>query len=72
MIKQRDQLPISQSKISVSANGGGFDDNSFLTEEETKKILTPFAFNIDESLLGIPLAVPWRRGLALFIDFILI
>ncbi|NQZ24564.1 MAG: RDD family protein [Colwellia sp.] len=72
MIKQNDQLPMNQAKIAVSANSEGYDDNSFLTEEETKKILTPFAFNIDETLLGIPLAVPWRRGLALFIDFILI
>lgn len=48
------------------------NESNGLTEEETKKILTRFAFNIDESLLGIPLAVPWRRGLALLIDFILI
>ena len=72
MMNQYDQLPMTQSKIGVSTSGEGFDDNRFLTEEETKKVLTPFAFNIDENLFGIPLAVPWRRGLALFIDFILI
>ncbi|GLX80076.1 hypothetical protein tinsulaeT_34160 [Thalassotalea insulae] len=43
-----------------------------LDAEETKKILTPFAFEIDKSLFGLPLAVPWKRGLALLIDFILI
>jgi len=56
----------------ISKSDNSLDESSFLTEEETKKILTPFAFNIDESLFGIPLAVPWRRGLALLIDFILI
>jgi uncharacterized RDD family membrane protein YckC len=48
------------------------NESNGLSEEETKTILTPFAFNIDENLFGIPLAVPWRRGLALLIDFILI
>ena len=27
-----------------------------LSQEETRKILTPFAFEIDKSLFGIPLA----------------
>ncbi len=56
----------------LSKGANTFNGSNGLTEEETKKILTPFAFNIDESLFGIPLAVPWRRGLALLIDFILI
>jgi len=42
---------------------------SSLTPEETRKILTPFAFEIDKSLFGLPLATPWRRGIALLIDF---
>ncbi|MDT0602254.1 RDD family protein [Thalassotalea castellviae] len=41
-----------------------------LTEQETKQILTPFAFEIDKSLFGLPLAVPWKRGIALLIDFL--
>lgn len=45
---------------------------STLSEEETKKILTPFAFNIDSSLFGLPLSVPWKRGCALLVDFLLI
>jgi uncharacterized RDD family membrane protein YckC len=72
MSNKNDNLPVTQSQNTENANGKGFVDNRFLTEEETKKILTPFAFKIDENLFGIPLAVPWRRGFALFIDFILI
>jgi hypothetical protein len=43
-----------------------------LTSEETRKILTPFAFNIDHSLFGITLAAPWRRRLPLAIDLLFI
>lgn len=43
-----------------------------LSEKETKQILTPFAFEINKTLFGLPLALPWRRGCALLIDFILI
>ncbi|MDO6447594.1 RDD family protein [Colwellia sp. 1_MG-2023] len=43
-----------------------------LTVQETKQILTPFAFEIDKSLFGLPLATPWKRGAALCIDFMLI
>jgi hypothetical protein len=39
-----------------------------LSPEETREILTPFAFKIDQSLFGISLAMPWRRGVALLID----
>lgn len=39
-----------------------------LSPEETREILTPFAFKIDQSLFGISLALPWRRGMALLID----
>ncbi|MCO4798514.1 MAG: RDD family protein [Colwelliaceae bacterium] len=45
---------------------------NMLSEEETKKILTPFAFEIDKSLFGLPLAVPWKRGVALMVDFFFI
>jgi uncharacterized RDD family membrane protein YckC len=78
MSNKNGHLPVTQSQntenanANANANGKGFINNRFLTEEETKKILTPFAFKIDENLFGIPLAVPWRRGFALFIDFILI
>ena len=42
------------------------------TEEETKHYLTPFAFKLDKSLFGLPLASPTKRGIALLIDFSLI
>lgn len=47
-------------KINVESNK--------LSIEETREILTPFAFKIDQSLFGISLAKPWRRGLALLVD----
>jgi uncharacterized RDD family membrane protein YckC len=72
MFKKSAQSPISQSHQATNLSGESSVGGIFLTEEETKKILTPFAFKIDESLFGIPLAVPWRRGIALFTDFILI
>jgi len=43
-----------------------------LTSSETRQILTPFAFKIDDSLFGLPLARPWKRGVALLIDLMLI
>lgn len=45
---------------------------STLTSSETRQILTPFAFKIDNSLFGLPLARPWKRGVALLIDLMLI
>jgi len=43
-----------------------------LTDEETRAILTPFAFKIDESLFGVSLAKPWKRAAALLIDLAII
>jgi len=43
-----------------------------LSDEETRTILTPFAFKIDESLFGLSLAKPWKRAVALFIDLFII
>jgi hypothetical protein len=43
-----------------------------LSDQDTREILTPFAFKIDKSLFGISLAVPWRRGAALLIDLFLV
>ncbi|MCJ8320578.1 MAG: RDD family protein [Colwellia sp.] len=41
---------------------------STLSEEETRQILTPFAFDIDKSLFGTALASPTKRALAICID----
>lgn len=43
-------------------------DVNALSEEETKQYLTPFAFKLDKSLFGLPLASPSKRGIALLID----
>ncbi|MDP2635057.1 MULTISPECIES: RDD family protein [unclassified Pseudoalteromonas] len=43
-----------------------------LTRAETKEVITPYAFKIDQALLGLPLASPTRRALAMLIDVMLI
>ena len=43
-----------------------------LTEQESREIITPFAFKINQELLGLPLASPWRRGCAIAIDAFII
>ena len=43
-----------------------------LSEKETKHYLTPFAFKLDKSLFGLPLAAPRKRAIALFLDFTLV
>ncbi|KPH63405.1 hypothetical protein AMS58_10815 [Pseudoalteromonas porphyrae] len=43
-----------------------------LSSTETREIVTPFAFKIDQALLGLPLASPTRRAVAIIIDVALI
>ncbi|MBQ4834511.1 RDD family protein [Pseudoalteromonas sp. MMG010] len=43
-----------------------------LSRAETRDIVTPYAFKIDQALLGLPLASPARRALAIIIDVTLI
>ncbi len=45
---------------------------SYLSKGETRNFLTPFAFKIDNSLFGVALASPMKRGAAIFIDVFLI
>ncbi|WP_052074661.1 RDD family protein [Shewanella mangrovi] len=40
--------------------------------KETRAIVTPFAFKIDQQLLGMRLAKPWRRALAMLLDLLLV
>lgn len=47
-------------------------EQSALSGSETRDVITPYAFNVDQALLGIPLATPIRRALAMIIDVILI
>ena len=65
----------------VSTNNGlptldeasnGLSNINALSQEETRKILTPFAFEIDQSLFGIYLASPTKRVLAIAIDMLFI
>ncbi|MDO6692465.1 RDD family protein [Aliiglaciecola sp. 3_MG-2023] len=40
--------------------------------QETRDVVTPYAFEVAPDLFGTPLATPFRRGLALAIDLILV
>lgn len=39
---------------------------------DPRTIITPDAFSVDPPLLGTPLARPWRRGVALFVDIVIV
>ena len=39
---------------------------------DPKTFVTPDAFSVDPPLLGTPLARPWRRGVALLIDILMV
>ncbi|MFN6969763.1 MAG: RDD family protein [Rheinheimera sp.] len=43
-----------------------------LTARESREIITPYAFHVDPELLGTPLASPFRRGMAMAIDGLII
>lgn len=43
-----------------------------LTFDETQEIITPFAFKLDQNLFGTAIASPWKRGVAIAIDLLLI
>lgn len=40
--------------------------------KETRAIITPFAFKVDDTLLGHPLGKPWRRATAMGVDLLLV
>lgn len=42
------------------------------TSRDPRTIVTPDAFSVDPPLLGTPLAQPWRRGVAVLIDVLLV
>lgn len=43
-----------------------------LTKKECREIVTPYAFTVSDDLLGVPLASPMRRAVAMGIDGIII
>ena len=45
---------------------------TLLSRQETREILTPFAFEINKTLFGTRLASPYKRGFALLIDLMAI
>lgn len=49
------------------------DNNGLaLTARESREIVTPYAFHVDPELLGVPLASPLRRGIAMAIDGLIV
>jgi hypothetical protein len=53
------------------ALGSHFNEVSSASKE-TKEIVTPFAFSINEQVVGLPLASPLRRGIAILVDALLV
>ena len=47
-------------------------DIAHFPDKETLDHITPYAFRVKETLLGLPLARPWRRAVALKIDLVLV
>jgi uncharacterized RDD family membrane protein YckC len=43
-----------------------------LTEQQVRQVVTPHDFTVASALVGRPLARPWRRGLAILLDSIII
>jgi len=66
-------METSQSDTNLESESiGNFDRTAHLTREETRKIVTPYAFFVADELLGTPLAGPFRRGFGLLIDLFFI
>ena len=62
-------LQTSQTHIGLeSESTDNTDKFVHLTREETRQIVTPYAFFVADDLLGTPLAGPFRRGFGLLID----
>ena len=40
--------------------------------KETREVVTPFAFSVNQELIGLALASPIRRGIALLVDLLLV
>ncbi len=48
------------------------ESSSKLSGKETRAMVTPYAFSVSDDLLGVPLARPSRRGLAMLIDLVFV
>jgi hypothetical protein len=66
-------LQTSQTHIGLESESTDDTDKFVhLTREETRQIVTPYAFFVADDLLGTPLAGPFRRGFGLLIDLFFI
>lgn len=58
--------------LPVPNNPAAPEQHQPLTKKECREIVTPYAFMVSDDLLGTPLASPWRRGVAMAIDGVII
>jgi hypothetical protein len=62
-----------QAGLGLDFKSIGFNDGkSKLSNKETRRIITPYAFFVADELLGTPLASPFRRAFGLLIDLFFI
>lgn len=66
VVEMKDEPKVDTSTAEINT------DTQTLSDKETREILTPFAFAIDKTLYGTPLAQPSKRGIAILIDLLLI
>ena len=65
------ETPSVPDQEKEEALGSHFNEVSSASKE-TKEIVTPFAFSINEQVVGLPLASPLRRGIAILVDALLV
>lgn len=68
-MEKKTALKTNQTDLSVESElTDSIDKTAKLTRQETRQIVTPYAFFVADDLLGTPLAGPFRRGFAMVID----
>ncbi|WP_281558851.1 RDD family protein [Thalassomonas sp. RHCl1] len=65
MKQEQEQQPDGEANLQLAGTHA-------MTDSETRQVLTPFAFKMDHSLFGLPLATPKKRLLAIALDFLLV
>jgi len=67
-VQGKDDFPSQQQDEELGAHVNSVRAAS----KETRSIVTPFAFGINDHVLGLPLASPLRRGIAILVDSMLV
>ncbi|WP_299074442.1 RDD family protein [uncultured Paraglaciecola sp.] len=69
---QTRQIDVQPALSAESAPPDSNNQNTHLSRNETRQIVTPYAFFVADDLLGTPLAGPFRRGFGMLIDLIFV